>query len=136
MSQKTERYIDDEMNDTTPQKKIKTSSPTPLPKPPTYLLVILTDVYGCTENYPAVYTEHSKLSDEQRNALYRSIPDTRKELNIPGCDEKHDFGVGYDDEGDDNIIENNIWIHISSDSDIQVFTKNNHCETIIAYYSQ
>jgi hypothetical protein len=103
---------------------------------PLFFLVILADVYGCTDNYPARYTEWLKLTSEQRKVLFRSVPSSRRADHVPGCDKGHDFGEGIDDEGDDHTLDENIWKSIDNDENLSAFTAANHCETTVAYFSE
>ena len=105
-------------------------------KNPECFLVILTSVYGETENYPAQYAAWDKLTKKQRKAIHRSIPETRAQMNIPGCDKDHDFGQGQDNEGVDHILPGNIWKSIDNDKDLRAFTRAHHCETTVAYLNE
>jgi hypothetical protein len=97
---------------------------------PKFFLVMLGDAYGTTENYPAYYTCWSKLTPEQREALYRSVPSSRAGC-VPGCDDDHDFG-----EGRDHILEGNIWTCLTEDEQLSAFTRANHCEMTVAYFNE
>jgi hypothetical protein len=102
---------------------------------PAFFVVVLTDVYGSTDDYPICYAPWDKLTSEERIALFRSIPDERNG-KIQGCDATHDFGEGYDANGDDHVLENNIWSKLASDEKLSTFTRKHHCEVTVAYYSQ
>jgi hypothetical protein len=118
----------------TPENE-STTHPVHSPDDPKFFLVVLSDVYGSTDNYPAFYACWSKLTPEQRKALFRSIPSSRAGA-IPGCEENHDFGEGVDDQGVDHILEGNIWKCIEKDKDLSAFTRANHCEVTVAYFSE
>lgn len=101
---------------------------------PEFMLVLLSDVYGDTENYPAVYAPWNQLTKKQRKALFRSIPDDRNGV-VPCCDSDHDFGVGFDAQGEDHVLEGNIWTSIDEDKNISEFTDKHHCEVTVAYFN-
>lgn len=101
-------------------------------KNPEFFLVILVCVYGDTESYFAQYAPWDKLTEKQRNDIHRSIPETRAQNSIPGCDDDHDFGSGFDDE----ILPGNIWKSIDNDKDLSAFTRAHHCETTVAYHNE
>lgn len=102
---------------------------------PEFFLVFLVDVYGDTDNYPAYAAPWEILTAEERDALFRSIPDQRNGV-VNGCDKNHQFGTGIDDEGEDHVLESNIWTSIPRDEGLRAFTHDHHCEITVAYMNQ
>ena len=93
------------------------------------ILVIMTDAYGSTEDYPAVGTDISNLSDAEIQMLYRSTPGTRRN-KIRECNDDFDLGSGFDD-----AFPASIWEVVKEES-IAEYTCAHHCRVIIAYFSE
>lgn len=130
--------VENDVENVENEKNEESSSLPSLPslsRHPEFFLVLLTDVYGSTENYHSYYTVWSQLSPEERDAIHRSTPDSRRG-KVPGCDDNHDFGAGYDIDGNEETIPNNIWKSIMEDKDLQLFTRAHHCETTVAYFNE
>ena len=85
---------------------------------PAYLVVILVDVYGSTEDYGGYYRLFSH--EEDYSKILRSTPTERRGMPL------------FTKEGD---FETPLWFHFKEDT-LQDFTKENHCVVMIAYMNE
>lgn len=98
----------------------------------TYVLVILIDAYGGTENYPVFYANEMYLTTTEKSYLHRSTPNQRKFRKIPGCHGDYDFGENNNEEKEPDTF----WTALRKDEDISEFTAANKCQVYLAYANE